>query len=53
MVVIRVANRARFENRQSKVGCIVSKVIWSAFHMGQYRDDHREDALHFTSFVTV
>ena len=28
-------------------------VIWSEFCMGQYRDDRREDALHFNSYLNL
>ena len=32
-----------------KVGCVFTMVIWSEFHMGQFRDDeHQENAHHFT-----
>ena len=31
-----------------QVGCVFSKVIWSEFRMGKYRDDeHRENAPDF------
>ena len=36
-----------FGKPYSKVGYVFLMVIWSEFHMGQYRDDkHREDAPH-------
>ena len=35
---------------ESKVGCVFPMVIWSGFcSMGQYKDDHWEDAPHFSS----
>ena len=34
-----------------KVGCVITMVIWSEFHIRKYRDgDPREDAPHFTFF---
>ena len=37
-----------FGKPYSKVGCVFLMVIWSEFHMRQFRDDkHREDSTHF------
>ena len=30
-----------------KEGCVFTMIIWSEFHIGQYRDDHRDEAPHF------
>ena len=38
----------------SKVGCVSPMVIWSEFHIGQYKDgDHLEDASHFISLPVI
>ena len=55
MTSVHHSNIGRFQNYDQfgqQVGCLFPIVIWSKLRMGQYRNDHREDAPHFNILVS-
>ena len=43
------SHQVKFLQFFNKVGCVITMVIWSEFHMVKYRDDNnQENAPHFS-----